>query len=70
MSVLHQIAEARASALSLRASAQACSPDQGPLKFRLMRAAEALNGMALLALGLVERVGKLEQQLRRQGGAP
>lgn len=72
MTVLHQIAEAHASALSLRASAQACGRDQGPLKFRLMRAADALDDMARLALGFVDRVAKLEQsvaQLRQQGGA-
>jgi hypothetical protein len=72
MSVLHQIAEARASAITLRASAKACAPEQGALRFRLMRAAEALDAMALLALSLVEHVGKLEQQLKAavQGRAP
>ena len=71
MNVSKEIAEARAAALSLRATAQARSPEQGPLKFRLTRAAEALNGMVMLAVRGLDRVEELEQQLavaRAAGG--
>lgn len=63
MNVTQEIAEARASALSLRASAKACGSEQGALKFRLMRAAEALDGMVLLAARGLDRIEELEQQL-------
>lgn len=63
MSAMSHIAEARASALSLRASAKACMPDQGALKFRLMRAAESLDAMVLIAVRALERIKQLEQQL-------
>ena len=63
MNVTDEIAEARASALSLRASAKACGSEQGALKFRLMRAAEALDGMVLLSVRGLDRVEELEQQL-------
>jgi hypothetical protein len=63
MNVMNQIAEARASALSLRASAKACSREQGALKFRLMRAAESLDAMVLLAVRGLDRIEQLEQQL-------
>jgi hypothetical protein len=53
---MSQIAEARASALSLRASAKACMPDQGALKFRLMRAAESLDATVLLAMRGFDRI--------------
>jgi len=69
VSVLGRIAEAYVSARSLRASAQACGRDHGPLKFRLIRAAEALEGIVQLAVNLVLRAEKLEHevsQLRRQ----
>ena len=65
MTVMNQIAEARASALSLRASAKACTREQGALKFRLMRAAESLDAMVLLAVRGIERVEELEQELRQ-----
>lgn len=65
MNTMSEIAEARAIALSLRASAQACGPDQGALKFRLTRAADALKGMALLAFRCLERIEQLEQELRQ-----
>jgi hypothetical protein len=64
MNVTHEIAEARATALSLRASAKACTPEQGALKFRLMRAAESLNAMVLLAMHGIECVEQLEMQLQ------
>ena len=64
MNVMSQIAEARASALSLRASAKACSPEQGALKFRLMRAAESLDAIVLIAVSGIESVEQLEMALR------
>jgi hypothetical protein len=64
MSVINQIAEARASALSLRASAKACSPELGALRFRLMRAAESLDAIVLIALRGIERIEQLESALR------
>lgn len=63
MNAMQEIAEARASALSLRASAQACGREQGPLKFRLMRAAESLDGIVVLAVRGLERIAALERQL-------
>lgn len=65
MSVMNDIAEARASALSLRASAGACSPAQGPLTFRLTRAADSLDGVVLIAVRGIERIEELEQELRK-----
>lgn len=62
------LAEARATALSLRASAKACGPEQGALKFRLMRAAESLDAMVLLAVHSIERIEQLEQELRQLKG--
>ena len=63
MNAMNDVAEARATALSLRASAKACTPEQGPLKFRLTRAAESLDAMVLLAVRGFDRVEQLEQQL-------
>jgi putative addiction module killer protein len=63
MNAVNQIVEARASALSLRASAKACTREQGALKFRLMRAAELLDAIVLLAVRGIERIEQLEQQL-------
>jgi hypothetical protein len=70
MNAMNDVAEARATALSLRASAKACTPEQGPLKFRLMRAAESLDAMVLLAVRGFDRIEQLEQQLvaRTAGG--
>jgi hypothetical protein len=62
MNTVNQIAEARATALSLRASAKACTADQGALKFRLTRAAESLDAMVLLAVSGLDRIEQLEQQ--------
>ena len=64
MNAMTQIAEARASALSLRASARACTPKQGALKFRLTRAAESLDATVLLAMRGIGRVEQLESALR------
>lgn len=66
---MSQIVEARASALSLRASAKACMPDQGALKFRLMRAAESLDATVLLAVRGFDRLEQLEQQLAAMAAA-
>jgi hypothetical protein len=63
MNAMNDVAEARASALSLRASAKACTPEQGSLKFRLARAAESLDAMVLIAVRGIERIEQLEQQL-------
>lgn len=63
MNAMNDVAEARASALSLRASARACTPAQGSLKFRLTRAAESLDAMVLLAVRGFDRIEQLEQQL-------
>lgn len=68
MTVMGQITEARATALSLRASAKACTAEQGALKFRLMRAAESLDAMVLLAVRGIERIEVLEQELRQLKG--
>jgi hypothetical protein len=63
MNAMNDVAEARATALSLRASAKACTREQGALKFRLMRAAESLDAMVLLAVRGFDRIEQLEQQL-------
>jgi hypothetical protein len=73
MNTMNDVAEARATALSLRASARACTREQGALKFRLMRAAESLDAMVLLAVRGFDRIEQLEQQLAARtagGGAP
>jgi len=64
MNAMNDVAEARASALSLRASAKACTREQGALKFRLTRAAESLDAMVLLAMRGIERIEQLERELR------
>jgi predicted lipid-binding transport protein (Tim44 family) len=63
MSAMNDVVEARATALSLRASAKACTPEQGALKFRLMRAAESLDAIVLLAVRGFDRIEQMEQQL-------
>jgi hypothetical protein len=63
MNAMNDVAEARATALSLRASAKACTAEQGALKFRLTRAAESLDAMVLLAVRGFDRIEQLEQQL-------
>ena len=65
MNAMNKIAEARASALSLRASAKACTGEQGALKFRLTRAAESLDTVVLLAMRGIERVEQIEHELRQ-----
>ncbi|MBM0105203.1 hypothetical protein JM946_10595 [Steroidobacter sp. S1-65] len=68
--IVREIAEARATAIVLRASAKACGPEQGALKFRLTRAAEALNSLVLLVVRSLERIGGLEAKLRELGCDP
>lgn len=63
MSLSHEIAEARAAALVLRASATACGSEQDALKVRLVRAADTLNGLVLLCVRAFERIAQLEAQL-------
>lgn len=63
MNLSHEIAEALASALSLRASANACGPEHGALKFRLVHAAESLDAMVALAVRGLDRIAEIEQQL-------
>jgi hypothetical protein len=63
MNAMNDVAEARATALSLRASAKACTREQGALKFRLMRAAESLDAMVLLAVRGFDCIEQLKQQL-------
>jgi hypothetical protein len=73
MNAMNDVAEARATALSLRASAKACTREQGALKFRLTRAAESLDAMVLLAVRGFDRIEQLEQQLAAMAagsGAP
>lgn len=62
MSDLTALAEARASALSLRASAKACTHEQGALMFRLTRAAESLDAVVGIAARALGRVKQLEQK--------
>jgi hypothetical protein len=73
MNAMNDVAEARATALSLRASAKACTREQGALKFRLTRAAESLDAMVLLVVRGFDRIEQLEQQLAARtarGGEP
>lgn len=63
MNAMNQIAEARATALMLRASAKACGPEQRSLKFRLNRAADSLDAIVLIAVRGIERVEVLESVL-------
>jgi hypothetical protein len=65
MDALSDIAEARATALVLRATARVVRAEQGSLMLRLNRAADVLDGMAALALQGLERIKKLEQELRQ-----
>lgn len=65
MDGMNDIAEARVTALVLRATAKAVRGEQGSLMFRLNRAAETLDSMAALALRCLERIKQLEQELRQ-----
>jgi hypothetical protein len=55
MNAASDIAEARATALVLRATAKAVRGEQGSLMFRLNRAAGVLDGMVALAVRCLER---------------
>ncbi|WP_129648806.1 hypothetical protein [Peristeroidobacter agariperforans] len=71
MDGMNDIAEARATALVLRATAKAVRGEQGSLMFRLNRAADILDSMAALALRCLERIKQLEQELLEfRAGAP
>jgi hypothetical protein len=65
MDVMSDIAEARATALVLRATAKSVRGDQGPLRFRLDRAARTLDNMVALALRCLVRIKELEHELRQ-----
>lgn len=65
MNALGDIAEARATALVLRATAKVVRAEQGSLMFRLNRAADTLDGMVALAMCCLERIKELEQELRQ-----
>lgn len=65
MDVMSGIAEARATALVLRATAKAVRADQSSLMYRLNRAADVLDGMVALAVRCLERIEQLEQELRQ-----
>ena len=65
MNASSEIAEARATALVVRATAKVVRAERGPLMFRLNRAADALDAMVALAMRCLERIEQLEQELRR-----
>jgi hypothetical protein len=65
MDAMSDIAEAHATALVLRATAKVVRAEQGALRLRLNRAADALDGMAALAVRCLERIKQLEQELRQ-----
>ncbi len=68
MSVITELAEARATALVLRATARATRAEQDALRFRLNRAADTLDSVVALAARCLERIEELERQLRQLGG--
>lgn len=68
MSVTSQLAEARATAEVLRATARAVRPAGFGLTLRLYRAADTLDGMVALALRCLERIEQLEQDVRQRLG--
>lgn len=57
-----EIAEAKVFAAGLRESASVCSRTQGPLRLRLILAADKLDQLATLAERAVERVEELESK--------
>lgn len=65
MNAQNDIAEARATAIVLRATAKAVRADQGSLMYRLDRAADILDGMVTLVVRCLERIERLEQELRQ-----
>lgn len=73
MNAMNEIAEARAAALVLRATGRAVRGEQDSLRLQLIRAAESLDAIVLLAIRGIERIEQLEQELRQfkaggQGG--
>jgi hypothetical protein len=59
-----QVAEARATALVLRATARAIRAEQGALYVRLNRAADVLDTMVALVVRCLDRIEQLQQALR------
>lgn len=72
MSAVQQIADARATSQVLRATAKALRSERGSLRCQLLRAAEAIDNVSLLAVRFLKRIEQLEQQLKGSGkdGAP
>jgi len=68
MSVMSQLAEARATAEVLRATARAVRLERFGLTLRLYRTADALDGIVALAMRCLERIEQLEQEVRRHLG--
>lgn len=64
MSAIPELAEARATAEVLRATAKAVRADRGALCLRLYRAADVLDGMVALTLRCLERIEQFEQEVR------
>lgn len=65
MNAASQLAEALATSQALRATARAVRAEQGPLHFRLNRAADVLDSMVALAMHCLERIEQLEQDVSR-----
>jgi hypothetical protein len=65
MSALPELAEARATAEVLRATARAVRAERGALGLRLYRAADTLDGVVALAVRCLERIEQLEREVRR-----
>ena len=65
MSARSELVEARVTAEVLRATARALRGEQGPLRFRLNRAADALDGVVALATRCLTHIERLEQHVRQ-----
>ena len=71
MNASSEMAEARATAIVLRATAKVVRAEQGALRLRLNRSADVLDGMVALVVRYLERIKQLEQELRQlRAGAP
>lgn len=68
MSDMPELAEARATAQVLRATARVLRGEQAALTFRLRRAADVMDGLAALTLRCLQRIEQLEQMSRMLGG--
>lgn len=70
MNVAPQLAEARATAEVLRATARALRGERGTPRSRMLQAAATLDRIVTIAMGLLERIEQLEHEVRRPlGGA-